>query len=126
LIPNAPRPSTNPTPTPLVASHVFDGVIGNFNAETQSKQVGHSNPKSTTPNIQNTPPPTPSPSKTSEVISVHSTPIGKIKIKRKGRVRIKRMKIIISNLINPRLNLLMKKKKTNLVILTLSVVRIII
>jgi hypothetical protein len=37
LILDAPRSSTNPTPTPPVASHVVDGVIGTFHAETQSK-----------------------------------------------------------------------------------------
>jgi hypothetical protein len=50
----------------------------------------------------------------------------KIKIKIKGRVRIKRIKLIINNLINPRLVLLMIKKSENLVILVLSVLRIII
>ena len=29
LIPNAPHPSMNPTPTPPLAYHVVDGVIGN-------------------------------------------------------------------------------------------------
>jgi hypothetical protein len=61
LIPDAPRASMNPTPNPPVASHVVDGVIGTFHYETQSTQVGHTNPKSTTPNVQNTPTPTPSP-----------------------------------------------------------------
>jgi hypothetical protein len=51
LICDAPRPSTNPTPTPPVASHVVDGVIGNFHAETQSKQASHSNPKYTTATV---------------------------------------------------------------------------
>jgi hypothetical protein len=41
----------------------------------------------------------------------------KIKIKRKGRVRTRRKKIIINNPINPSLNLLMTKKSENLVIL---------
>jgi hypothetical protein len=82
LIHDAPRPSTNPTPTPPVASHVVDGVIGNFHAETQSKQSNHPNPKSTIINVQNTPHPTPSPSKTSEVNTVQSTPIGKNKNKK--------------------------------------------
>jgi hypothetical protein len=85
LIPDAPHPSTNPTPTPPVASHVVDGMIGTFHAKTQSKQVGHSNPKSTTSNVQNTPPPTPSPGKTSKVNSVQSTPTGKNQNKKKGK-----------------------------------------
>jgi hypothetical protein len=34
LIPDAPRPSTNPTPTPPIASHVVDGMIGTFHVET--------------------------------------------------------------------------------------------
>jgi hypothetical protein len=74
----------NPTPTPAIDSHVVDGVIGTFHAETQSKQASHSNPKSTTPNVQNTPP-TPSPNKTSEVNSVQSTPTGKNQNKKKGK-----------------------------------------
>jgi hypothetical protein len=85
LIPDAPRPSTNPTPTPPVASHVVDGMIGTFHTETQSKQASHSNPKSNTTNVQNTPPPTPSPGKTSEVNSIQSTPTGKNENKKKGK-----------------------------------------
>jgi hypothetical protein len=34
LILDAPRPSTNPTPTHPVYSHGVDGVIGTFHAET--------------------------------------------------------------------------------------------
>jgi hypothetical protein len=64
LIPDAPRPYTNPTPTPPVASHAIDGVILTFNTKTQYKQASNSNPKSTSVNVQNTPPPTPSPGKT--------------------------------------------------------------
>jgi hypothetical protein len=33
LILDAPRPSTTPTPTPLVAYHATDGVIETFHAE---------------------------------------------------------------------------------------------
>jgi hypothetical protein len=33
LIPDAPRPSTTPTPTPLVAYHATDGVIETFHDE---------------------------------------------------------------------------------------------
>jgi hypothetical protein len=126
LILDAHRPSTNPTPTPPIASHVVDGVIGTFHAKTQSRQASHSNPKSTTPNVQNTPPPTPSPDKTSEVNSVQSTPTGKNQNKKKGRVKIKRTKIRINNLIDPRLNLLMTKTSENLIILALFLVRLII
>jgi hypothetical protein len=57
----------NPTPTPPVASHVVDGVIGTFHAETQSRQSSHASPKYTTPNVKNTPILTPSPGKTYEV-----------------------------------------------------------
>jgi DNA mismatch repair ATPase MutL len=85
LIPDAPRPSTNPTPTPPTASHVVDGVIGTFHAETQSTQASHTNPKSNTSNVQNTPTPTPSTGKTSEVNSVQSTPTGKNQNKKKGK-----------------------------------------
>jgi hypothetical protein len=70
LIPDAPHPSKNPTPTPPVSSHVVDGVIGTFHAKTQSKQASHSNPKSTTANVKNVTPLTPSPGKTSEVNTV--------------------------------------------------------
>jgi hypothetical protein len=85
LIPDAPHLSTNPTPTPPVASHVVDGVIGTFHAETQSKQVSHSNPKSNTANVQNATPPTPPPGKTSEVNTVQSTPTSKNQNKKKGK-----------------------------------------
>jgi hypothetical protein len=51
LIPNAPCPSTNPTLTPPVYSHVVDGVIGTFHAETRSIDFIHTNPKYTTPNV---------------------------------------------------------------------------
>jgi hypothetical protein len=33
LIPDAPRPSTNPTPKPPATSHATNGVIGTFHAE---------------------------------------------------------------------------------------------
>ena len=85
MIPDAPHPSTNPTPTPPLASHVVDGVIGTFNAETRYKQSSHSNPKSTTAIVQNTPTPTPSPGKSSEVNSVQSTPTSKNQNKKKGK-----------------------------------------
>jgi hypothetical protein len=89
LIPDAPRPSTNPTPTPLVASHTVDGVIGTFHVETQSKQASHANPKSTTSNVQNTPNTTPSPIKTYEVNLFQSTPTSKNQNKKKGKGRNK-------------------------------------
>ena len=68
---------------PPVASHATDGMIGTFHVETQSKQASHSNPKSTTVNVQNNPPLNPL-DKTSEVNSVQSTPTGKNKNKKKG------------------------------------------
>jgi hypothetical protein len=102
LIPNVVRPSTNPTPTPLTASHVVDRVISTFHAKTQSAHASHTNPKYNNSNAQNAPTPTPSSSKTVEVNSVQSMPAGKIKIKRKGRVRIRRTRIIIHNLIKPK------------------------
>jgi hypothetical protein len=126
LIPVAPRPYTNSTPTPPIYSHAANGVIGTFHAETQSTQDSHTNPKSTTSNVQNTPTSTPSFDKTSEVNSVQSTPTGKNKIKRKGRVRIRRTKIIIKNLRKPKRNSLMRKINVNLIILALFVVTIII
>jgi hypothetical protein len=82
-------PSTNPTRTPLVASHVIDGVIDTFHVETQYKQASHVNPKSTTFNVQNTPNLNPSPGKTSEVNSVQSTPTCKNQNKKKGKGRNK-------------------------------------
>jgi hypothetical protein len=84
LIPDAPHPSTNPTPSPPVASHAADGVIDTFHVETQSKQSIHSNPKST-PNVQNATPPTPSLGKTSEVNIVQSTHTDKNKNKKKWK-----------------------------------------
>jgi hypothetical protein len=92
LIPDAPCPSTNPTPTPLVAYHVADGMIDTFHAETQYKQAIHSNPKSNTSNLQNTPPPTSSPSKNSKVNSFQSTPIGKTQNTKKGKGKNKEEK----------------------------------
>jgi hypothetical protein len=50
----------------------------------------------------------------------------KIKIKIKGKVIIRRIKIIINNPINPRLILLMTNTRTNLLNFSLSVARIII
>jgi hypothetical protein len=85
LIPDVAHPYVTPTPTPPVASHVVDGLIGTFHVETQSTQVGHTNPKSTTSNVQNNPTPTPSPNKTFEVNLVQSTPTGKNKNKKKGK-----------------------------------------
>jgi hypothetical protein len=89
LIPDAPRPSTTPTPTPPVSSHADDGVIITFHAETQSKQANHSTPKSITSTVQTTPNPTPSLGKTSEVNLVQSTPTGKNQNKKKGKGRNK-------------------------------------
>jgi hypothetical protein len=60
LIPDAPRPSTNPTPTPPATSHVVDSVIGTFHDETQSTHASHTNPKSNNSNAQNTRTSTPS------------------------------------------------------------------
>jgi hypothetical protein len=67
LIPDAPHPSTNQTPILPVASHDVDGVIDTFHAETQTKQVSHSNPKPTITSVQNDTPSIASPGKTSEV-----------------------------------------------------------
>jgi hypothetical protein len=125
LIPDAPRPSTNPTPKPPVASHVVDGVIGTFHAETQSSHASHTNPKSNNSNAQNTPTPTPSTGKTVEVNYVQSMPARKIKIKRKERVRIRRTRIIIHNMIKPKHKPLMRKTNVNLVTHALFVVMII-
>jgi hypothetical protein len=85
LIPDAPRPSTNPTPTPPTNSHVANGVIGTFHAKTQSMHVDHANPKPNNSNIQNTPAPTRFIGKTVEVNSVQSTPIGKNQNGNKGK-----------------------------------------
>jgi hypothetical protein len=92
LILNSPCPSMNPTLTPPVAFHVVDDVIGTFCAETRSKKSNHSNPKSTTPNVQNNPPSTPSSGKTSELNSVQSTPTGKNQNKKKGKGKNKKEK----------------------------------
>jgi hypothetical protein len=85
LIPDAPHRFTNPTPTPLVASHFVDGVINTFHTGTQSKQVNHSTPKYTTSNVKNATPHVPSPSKTSEVNTVQYTPTDKYQNKKKGK-----------------------------------------
>jgi hypothetical protein len=85
LIPDAPRLSTNPTPTPLVDSHDTNSVLGTFHIEIHSKQSNHSNPKYTTSNVQNTTPLTPSPSKTSEVNMIQSTLTDKSQNKKKEK-----------------------------------------
>jgi hypothetical protein len=77
LIPDSPSPSTNSTPTPPVASLATDGMIVTFHVETQSKEVSHTNPKSTISNVQNAPNPTPSLGKTFEVGFVQYTPTDK-------------------------------------------------
>ena len=51
LIPDAPRPSTNPTSTPPTTSHDINGVIGTFHAEAQFVHAGHTNPKSNNYNL---------------------------------------------------------------------------
>jgi hypothetical protein len=85
LIRDAPRPSTNPTPTPPTTCHVVDGVIGTFHDEMQSTHVGHTNPKSNHYNVHNTPTPNPPSGKTVEVNSVQSTPTRKNQKKGKGK-----------------------------------------
>jgi hypothetical protein len=92
LIPDAPRPCTTTTRTPPVASHVVDGLIVTFHVETQSTQANHTNPNSTTSNVQNTPTCTPSPNKTCEFNSVQSVPIGKNQNKKKGKGKNKEEK----------------------------------
>jgi hypothetical protein len=84
LLSDTPHPSTNPTPTPLVASHVVDSVIGTFHDEIQSTHVGHTNSNSIASNVKNTPTPTPS-GKTSEINSIQYTPTGKNQNKKKGK-----------------------------------------
>jgi hypothetical protein len=92
LIPDTPRPPTNPTPTPPTNSHATDGVISTFHAETQFAHANRTNPKSTASNVKNTPTPTPSTGKTSEVNSVQSTPTGKNQNKKKGKGKNKEEK----------------------------------
>ena len=92
MIPDAPRPSTNPTQTLLITSHAVDCVIGNFHTETQKKQVNHSNPKPTTTSVQNAIPPSSSPGKTSEVDTIHSMSTDKYKNKKKGKGKNKKDK----------------------------------
>jgi hypothetical protein len=85
LIPDAPRPSMNPTPTPPIDSHVVDGFIGTFHVETSSTHTSHANPKSTIFNVKNTPTPTPSAGQNYEVNSVQYTPTDKSQNKKKGK-----------------------------------------
>jgi hypothetical protein len=70
LLPDAPRPSTTATSTTSAASHVVDGVIGTFHADTKSTSTTHTNPKSPASNVQGSLNPTPSTDKTSEVNSI--------------------------------------------------------
>jgi hypothetical protein len=86
LLPDAPLPSTTATSTTPTTSHVVDGVIGTFHADTKSTSATHTNPKSPASNVQSALTPTPSTDKTSEVNSVQSTPAGKNKSKKgKGK-----------------------------------------
>jgi hypothetical protein len=86
LPPNTPRPSTTATSTTPTTSHVVDGVIGTFHADTKSTSATHTNPKSTSSNVQGALNPTPSTSKTSEVKLVQSAPTCKTKSKKgKGK-----------------------------------------
>jgi hypothetical protein len=85
LIPDAPRPSTNPTPTPPTTSHAVVGVIGTFHVEAQLTHASHTNSKYNASNVHNNPTPTPSFGKTYEVNSVQSTPTGKNQNKKKGK-----------------------------------------
>jgi hypothetical protein len=82
FLPNAPHPSTTTTSTTIAASHVVDGVIGTFHTDTKSMFSTHTNPKSTSYNVQGALTPTPSTSKTYEVNSVQSTPTDKNKSKK--------------------------------------------
>ena len=125
MIPNAPRPSTNPTPTPPIASHVVDGVNDTFHAKTQSTHASHTNPKSNNSNAQNTPTPTPSTGKTHEVNYVQSAPTRKNQNKINGRIRTRRTRKTVHNLIKPKFKPLMRKININLVTLALFVVMII-
>jgi hypothetical protein len=90
LIPDAPHPFTNPTPTPPATSHVVDGVIGTFHVETQSSHSSHTNPKSNNSNAQNTP--TPSTGKTAQVNFVQSTHAEKTQNKKKEKGKNKENK----------------------------------
>ena len=85
MIPDAPRPSTNPTSKPPVAYHAIDGVIGAFHADIQSLPASHTNPKSNHSNAQNTHAPTPSTGKTVEFNYVQSMPTRKNQNKKKGK-----------------------------------------
>jgi hypothetical protein len=84
LIPDAPRPSTKPTPKPPVASHATNGVINTFHAKTESSPASHTNPKSHNSNAQSTPTPTPSTSKMVEVNYVQSMSSRRSTNKKKG------------------------------------------
>jgi hypothetical protein len=126
LIPDAPRPSTNPTPTPPTTSHAVDGVIGTFHVETQSAHASHTNPKSTASNVQNAPTPTPSAGKTVEVNSVQSTPTGKNKNKKKGKGKNKEEKNNNQQSDKAKTQPLMRKINVSLVTLVLFVVMTII
>jgi hypothetical protein len=111
LIPNTPRLSMNPTPTPRVASHVVDGVIGNFHAETHSTHASHTNPKSTTSNVQNIPIPTPSAGKNYEVNIVQSTATVKNQNKKKGKGKNKEDKNNNQQYENPKMQPVDEKDK---------------
>jgi hypothetical protein len=126
LIPDAPRPSTNPTPTPPTTSHAVDGVIDTFHAKTQSAHM----PVTPIPNLiiliykilllLLLPP-----VRLLRLILFNPQLSGRIKIKRKGRVRTRRKRIIIHNLINSKCKPLMRNININLVTLSLFVVTII-
>jgi hypothetical protein len=67
-------------------------VIGSFHAETHFAHASHTNPKSTTSNVQNTPTTTPFAGKIFEVNLVQSMPTGKNQNKKKGKGKNKEEK----------------------------------
>jgi hypothetical protein len=70
-------------------SHVVDGVIGTFHANTKSTSTNHTNPKYIFSNVQISSNPTPSTEKNFEVNSVQSTLAGKEKSKKgKGKNKV--------------------------------------
>ena len=77
LIPNPPRPSTNPTYVSTTASHVVDGVVGFVTQETKGKPSNPSKFIPSTTQVTTTTAFPISPEKTSKINAVQTTTFGK-------------------------------------------------
>ena len=96
LLPNALRPSSDPTTSESPAVPPVDEVIGSVSQTPAKTSSKHKSASNATPNISSQNPP--SPGKTSEVHIVQSTAVDKSskgKNKCKGKAKVDALKIIL-------------------------------